>query len=76
MFFLIIDSRFGTPIHVFLELDPRLEGDYPGQTVREVTLESPASRVDGRFAIGHTTSHMAAGYWQGRGDPIVRNRFS
>jgi len=52
VFFLVIDSRFGTPIYVFLELDPRLDDDYPGQTVREVTLESPASRVGGVYAIG------------------------
>jgi hypothetical protein len=56
VFFLVIDARFGTPIHVFLELDPRLDDDYPGQTVREVTLESPASRVDGGFAIGRDPS--------------------
>jgi beta-aspartyl-peptidase (threonine type) len=31
--------------------------------------------VDGRFAIQHTTSHMSAGHWQGRGKPVVRDRF-
>jgi beta-aspartyl-peptidase (threonine type) len=31
--------------------------------------------VDGRFAIQHTTSHMSAGYWQGRGMPIVQDRW-
>lgn len=61
MFFLVIDSRFGTPIYVFLELDPRLEEDYPGQTVREVTLESPSYRVGGIYAIGR--------------DPAVPDRF-
>lgn len=30
---------------------------------------------DGRFAIRHTTPHMAAGYWDGRGKPVVRDRF-
>jgi hypothetical protein len=52
VFFLVIDSRFGTPIHVFLELDPRLDADYCGHTVREVTLESPPSGVGGVYAIG------------------------
>jgi len=39
MYFLVIDTRFGTPIYAFLELDPRGTSDYPGLTVREVTLE-------------------------------------
>ena len=30
---------------------------------------------DGRFAIRHSTRHMAAGYWGGRGSPVVRDRF-
>jgi hypothetical protein len=59
VFFLVIDSRYGTPIHVFLELDPRLDDDYPGQTVREVTLESPASRVGGVYAIGRDPAKPA-----------------
>ncbi len=29
----------------------------------------------GRFAIRHTTPWMSAGYWNGRGKPIVKNRF-
>jgi L-asparaginase / beta-aspartyl-peptidase len=31
--------------------------------------------ADGRFAIRHTTPHMSAGYWQGRGKPVVANRW-
>jgi beta-aspartyl-peptidase (threonine type) len=31
--------------------------------------------ADGRFAIRHTTPHMTAGYWQGRGKPVVANRW-
>jgi beta-aspartyl-peptidase (threonine type) len=31
--------------------------------------------ADGRFAIRHNTAHMAAGYWNGRGKPVVRDRF-
>lgn len=30
---------------------------------------------DGRFAIRHSTPHMMAGWWNGRGAPIVRDRF-
>ncbi len=29
----------------------------------------------GRFAIAHTTPHMAAGWWDGRREPIVEDRF-
>lgn len=40
--FLIVDNRYGTPIHVFLELDPTTEPGFPGFGVRPVTLEWPA----------------------------------
>ena len=30
---------------------------------------------DGRFAIHHVTSHMAAGWWNGSAKPIVRGRW-
>lgn len=52
MFFLVIDSRFGTPIHVFLEIDPRLDEDYGGNRVREVTLESLPDRLESPYAVG------------------------
>ena len=29
----------------------------------------------GRFAIRHTTPWMSAGHWNGRGNPVVKNRF-
>jgi beta-aspartyl-peptidase (threonine type) len=29
----------------------------------------------GRLAIRHTTPHMAAGYWNGKGRPVVAGRF-
>jgi beta-aspartyl-peptidase (threonine type) len=29
----------------------------------------------GRFAIAHVTAHMAAGWWDGKGEPMVRDRF-
>jgi L-asparaginase / beta-aspartyl-peptidase len=31
---------------------------------------------DGRFAIRHTTAHMAAGWWDGKRKPTVGDRFS
>jgi hypothetical protein len=53
---LIVDHRFGTPIHVFLELDPSIEPSFPGFRVRLVTLECPASSpglgVPAGIAIG------------------------
>ena len=30
---------------------------------------------DGRFVIRHSSPRMAAGYWTGRGDPIIADRF-
>ena len=41
MHFLVIDNRFGAPIHVFLDLDPREHDGFPGLKVREVDLDSP-----------------------------------
>lgn len=29
----------------------------------------------GQFAVSHVTSHMAAGWWDGKGKPTVRDRF-
>ena len=41
--FLVVDNRFGTPIYVFLELDPTAESGFPGFAVRAVTLDPPAA---------------------------------
>jgi beta-aspartyl-peptidase (threonine type) len=30
---------------------------------------------DGRFAIRHSTPRMIAGYWTGRGSPVVKDFF-
>lgn len=60
-------------------------GVFPLTAVRRV-LRKVVDRVDGaggalvlapngRFAIHHTTPHMVAGYWDGRGQPVVRGRF-
>jgi hypothetical protein len=54
--FLIVDTRYGTPIHVFLELDPSGETGFPGFRVRLVTFDSPdvsdGSGVHAECAIG------------------------
>ena len=42
MHFLVVDNRFGTPIYVILQSDPRCERDFPQLKVREVTLEEQA----------------------------------
>jgi hypothetical protein len=60
MHFLVVDSRFGTPIYVFLERDPHGQSDYPGLVVREVSLEAGAgpSAVGRRAAIGRDPAHL------------------
>ena len=60
-------------------------GKSPAVAVRQV-LRMLVSRIrgsagalvlspDGRFAIRHVTPHMAAGWWNGTGQPIVRGQF-
>lgn len=73
-------------IAVAKELVDRLEaGESPAAAARRV-LGKLVARVkgaagalvlapDGRFAIRHTTPHMAAGWWDGAGKMIVRDRF-
>jgi hypothetical protein len=60
--FLIVDNRFGTPIHVFLELDPTGEPGFPGFGVRAVTLEprddAPGLGVPAGFAIGRNPNQL------------------
>ena len=45
--------------------------------VRRIRGEAGCLILDrtGRFAIRHTTPWMSAGYWNGRGTPVVKNRF-
>lgn len=45
--------------------------------VRRIQGEAGCLILDptGRFAIRHTTPWMSAGYWNGRGKPVVKNRF-
>ena len=44
MHFLVVDHRFGTPIYVILESDPRGEVAFPGFPVLPITLEFLAHR--------------------------------
>jgi hypothetical protein len=30
----------------------------------------------GQFAISHSSRNMAAGYWTGKGDPVVAGKFT
>jgi hypothetical protein len=41
MHFLVIDTRFGASVHVFLEHDPRAHPGFPELSVRAVSLEPP-----------------------------------
>ena len=73
-------------IAVAKEIVDRLEtGASPSMAVRQV-LRKLVSRVkgaagalvlapDGRFAIRHATPRMTAGYWNGTGEPVVKDKF-
>src|SRR5262245_27060794 len=66
MHFLVIDDRFGTPIYVLLETDPRSEGGFPALPVREITLErwagstiTPGSHIGRPSAsVGRDPAHL------------------
>jgi beta-aspartyl-peptidase (threonine type) len=73
-------------IAVAKELCVRLEAGASPAAAAKAVLQKLVSRVrgaagalvltpDGRFAIRHTTPRMAAGYWNGRGKPVVSDRF-
>jgi L-asparaginase / beta-aspartyl-peptidase len=74
-------------IAVAKEIVDRLEaGASPPAAARRV-LRKLVSRVkgsagalvlapDGRWAIRHTTPRMTAGYWNGTGEPVVKDRFA
>jgi beta-aspartyl-peptidase (threonine type) len=73
-------------IAVAKELCVRLEGGTSPASAAKTVLQKLVARIrgaagalvltpDGRFAIRHTTPRMAAGYWNGRGKPIVKDRF-
>jgi hypothetical protein len=59
MHFLVVDGRYGTPIYVLLEKDPRGTDDYPGLGVGEITLELGGALVAGRrAALGRDPNHL------------------
>lgn len=41
MHYLVIDTRFPSPVHVFLEADPRPEEGFPDLPVRQIRLDRP-----------------------------------
>ena len=45
------------------------------RTAEEIGVGALVLARDGRFAIRHSSVRMAAGYWTGRGEPIVADRF-
>ncbi len=65
----------------------RLAAGATPSTAARLVLERLVRRTDGaagalvltprgRFAIRHTTPRMTAGYWGGRGEPVVADRFA
>ncbi len=73
-------------IAVAKEITDRLAAEASPTVAAGVVLRKLVRRVqgragtlvlaaDGRFAIRHSTRHMAAGYWGGTGKPVVRDRF-
>ncbi len=65
MHFLVIDNRFGTPIYVLLETDPRSERGFPTLPVREVTLEywvgptvTLGSHTNTPTSVGRDPAHL------------------
>jgi beta-aspartyl-peptidase (threonine type) len=61
------------------------QGKSPAQVAR-VVLQRLVTRIQGtagtlvltpqrRFTMAHVTPHMAAGWWDGRGEPTVKDRF-
>jgi beta-aspartyl-peptidase (threonine type) len=69
------------------EICTRLAAGAIPATATRLVLDQLARRIGGaagalvltprgRFAIRHTTPRMAAGYWSGRGEPVVADRFA
>jgi beta-aspartyl-peptidase (threonine type) len=58
-----------TPRQVVRAVFPRLVAKVQGSAGALVLTP------DGRFAIAHVTPNMAAGWWDGTGEPIVKDRF-
>jgi len=58
-----------TPVVVVREVFRRLVAKVQGSAGALVLTPK------GRFAMAHVTPHMAAGWWDGTGEPIVKDRF-
>jgi len=43
--------------------------------VNEIAVGALVLAHDGRFAIRHTSRHMLAGHWTGKGEPTIADRF-
>ncbi|NOU09481.1 MAG: hypothetical protein HOO98_05610 [Nitrospira sp.] len=68
------------------EICDRLRQGKSSAQVARVVLQRLVTRIQGtagalvltsqrRFTIAHVTPHMAAGWWDGRGEPTVKDRF-
>ncbi|BFU92180.1 MAG: putative L-asparaginase [Nitrospira sp.] len=68
------------------EICDRLAQGTTPATAARLVLQKLVARIDGsagclvlthqgRFTIRHSTSHMMAGYWAGRGSPVVKDIF-
>jgi len=73
-------------IAVAKEICDRLADGNTPATAARLVLRKLVSRIkgsagclvlsaDGRFTIRHSTPHMMAGYWAGRGIPVVKDTF-
>jgi len=73
-------------IAVAKEIVDRMEAGASPPAAARTVLRKLASRVqgtagalvlapDGRWAIRHTTPRMTAGYWDGTGEPVVKDKF-
>lgn len=62
--------RYGkTPVMVVREVFRRLVAKVQGSAGALVLTPK------GRFAISHVTPNMAAGWWDGKGEPTVKDKF-
>jgi hypothetical protein len=54
MYFLVVDTRFASPVYVFLEQNPHAEPGFPGLAVRSVELQFSASEP--RWSSGNVVA--------------------
>jgi hypothetical protein len=63
-YFLVVDTRFGVPVFVFLDTDPAGAAGYPGPPARHVTL----ARTEGSGSVQPGSTVGA--------DPFARGRYA